>query len=142
MWRSLERTMKVTNDVMFMAVVETRRGEMASARRYLNEGIKITRRIADQSGYASLLQIGAIVALGEGRPEHAAVLCCGLQALRDKSGAFLVTSDALGQPDPEPIARERLGERFGAYFEQGQAMTLDEVLSWAGATKTNETAPA
>jgi hypothetical protein len=95
--------------------------------------------IGDVSSQATLLALGAGLALAEGRPAAATRSLGALQALRDRGVRFFTPWQVLPIADPEMGARSALTEaEFEAAWREGRQRPPDQALALVTARPTSE----
>jgi predicted ATPase/class 3 adenylate cyclase len=99
---------KISDGLALLSAVCLLDNDVAGARAAIGESATIARGIGDRSAWATHLQIGALVALREGRPEDAAVLCGAYLHLDEKLGESLKPAVALGIRDPVDELRDTI----------------------------------
>ena len=115
-----------------LAVVYLVIGDAANARRTLVAAREGFNAIGDSSRSASLLELGAALAVAEGRPFDAARLLGAIANLRETGEQFFLPSEVNPLPNPEPAARDRLsGEDFQTAFDEGRRWHLENALEYA-----------
>lgn len=122
-----------------LAVIYVVLGDSVSGRRALVSARDGFRAMGDMSRGASLLELGAALAVLEGRAADAARLLGAIAGLRETGEQFFLPSEVNPLPNPEPRARQQLSpEQFQAAFEEGRRWPVEEALGHAVDTESHQ----
>jgi tetratricopeptide (TPR) repeat protein len=114
--------------------VAHRRGDPRAARMYYTESLAILRELGDKRIAECLVGL-AVVASQEEQPGHAARLLGATDASLAAISACLETSDhALFEQTVRAVQTVLGQEQFATAWAEGQAMTIDEAVTYALAT--------
>ena len=112
------------------------KGEPASARILLREGLRLARDRNDKRVTAECVQGLAAVAASEGQAAEAARLFAGAETLRNTTGAALSPLEQSIEDRFLPPVRTELGEEaFAAETNTGRSLPPDDVIASALAAK-------
>jgi predicted ATPase/class 3 adenylate cyclase len=109
-----------------------RNGDWKRAIARLGESLEVRREIGDVGGSAWCLERLAQVALAKGQAEKAVCLFSAAAALRAAIGSVVDHADQTEYENTRNALRAKLGqERFAAMWNEGHAMTLEQVIAYA-----------
>ncbi len=118
-----------------------RQGDYERATELLMESIAIRKELGDKGGVAWCLEKFAEAETAEGHPVRAAHLLGAAGALRQSIGTAVDIAD---QPEYEhtiTAVRTQLGHAFTKAWEEGQAMTFAEAITYAQSSPPVEKKP-
>jgi len=115
-----------------LADMATEEGALLSARTLLSEGVAIRLELGDSRGVASSLEKFAHLALASGRPLMAARIYGAAERLRPTIGFPPLSDDAHVQAARAACAND---VAFDAAWREGNAMTVEEAITYAGRTE-------
>ncbi len=96
------------------------------------EAVELYRRYGTTAGIADGVQVLALVAELDGRPDRAVRLLGAAEALRDSTGTPLGVAHAAAVEDAVGRARALLGDTaFAAAHAEGRALSVDEAAALA-----------
>ena len=128
-YRAARLPFKLEDGLTFVASTEELLGRLVDAREHLRESIGIARAIGDASTIPTQLQVGALVAAGEGQDALAAALVGAFAWLNDTAGPLLAPLKPLNMPDPEELLRARMApDDFDRAAAEGAAAGVDAML--------------
>jgi predicted ATPase/class 3 adenylate cyclase len=112
-------------------------GDYAAARSLYEESLAICRQLEDQGGIASCLEGLAAVASAKGQHEQAAQLFAAAEALREVSGALLISERGDHDRDVAAVRTELGNEKFVAAWAEGRAMAPEQAIEYALALESS-----
>jgi len=118
---------KLADNIGLLVMIESRLGNTMESRALLDEVRDVQSQLHDRSGLGGALEVRALVAVGEGDDETAALCAGAVQGMRDRGTNFLLPSEVLGLPTHAAEARDRLGARYEELFEAGRTMDPEDV---------------
>jgi predicted ATPase len=128
-YRAAQLPFKLEDGLTFLASTEVMLGRLAEAREHLRESVGIARAIGDASVGPTQLQVGALLAAGEGNDALGAALVGAFLRLNETIGPLLVPLKPLKMPDPEELLRGRMAAGdFDRAAAVGAAAGLDAML--------------
>lgn len=112
--------------------VALRERDLDRAMARLDESIKIRKEIGDKGGIAWCLERLAEIHAAQGKPEKAVHLLSAAATLRISIGSVIDSVDQTEYQNHLTLLRNRLGvPRFGALWDEGHALTLEQALAEA-----------
>jgi hypothetical protein len=113
-------------------LVAIRENDLAGARAMFRESLEIRRELGDRRGVSDSLTGFAALAFREAAHLRVARLLGAARRILDTIGGFAPQCETQERDIWINAARDALGaEAFDAYWAEGQAMSLEEAISYA-----------
>ena len=120
--------------MMSLAWVDFAAGDIPGASRWFIRAFSMAHGLRDVTSTTIAIPLAALLATLAGRPQDAALLLGAHDHLQELYGvrAPMGLAQLLGPHDPEVNARAAMGDEvYGAAFERGREMTLDQAVTLA-----------
>jgi predicted ATPase/class 3 adenylate cyclase len=131
----------LANNLQLLGVVARLQGRLEEAHRLLEEALRLHWEAGDVAGIATVLDTLAFVAVAEEQWTQAASLSAATSALEESIGGSVPRVPLMLGSNPLEEARAHLSEEaFAAAYQTGRAMSLEEVLAYAGVNSAPATA--
>ncbi len=127
--RTAGETFRIASALSLLSGINIKDHAFAAAHKSLGEAIGLFRQAGDMQRIVSLLIMAGMLAVVEGDPKGAALLCGAAARLKEPLGDIATPMHLLGLDDPAPVARGALGEEaFEEAYAAGRSLSLDEMV--------------
>jgi hypothetical protein len=114
-----------------LGALALQRADHARAHELLVESLVLYRELGEKWNIAMTLARLATLAVRQGEPERAALLCGAAEALREAIGSNLATVVQSALEEDLPALRGALGDGVQAAWARGRDLALDEAIALA-----------
>ena len=122
---------RVADSHTLLSAIEYLDGNFASAREHLCAALTIVGPRGTATPTIGALGVAALVAMSDGELERGARLAGASAGLARRAEIANAMINVLHLPDPELVARERMGDAAGASLAAGDALTFAEAIALA-----------
>jgi predicted ATPase/transcriptional regulator with XRE-family HTH domain len=120
----------IATSLFILGKVAENQGDYAAASTLLRESLAIGRKVSDNRHIAACLEGLAGLCVVQGEPVRAVLLWGAAEELREALGTPIAPVYRADYESSVAVARAQIGEKdFAATWAEGQAMTLDQLLS-------------
>jgi predicted ATPase/class 3 adenylate cyclase/Tfp pilus assembly protein PilF len=135
MRRELGDKWGIANSLNSLGIVAQQQGDYDTARHLHEESLALRRELGDKLGITNSLAGLGELGVGTGEAERGVRVLAAVEALLEEIGAVLDRADRLPYERAVARAREQLGEEaFKRAWEEGRAMSMEEVIACASET--------
>jgi predicted ATPase/class 3 adenylate cyclase len=134
-FRATGAELQVADSLTLLAACSWRAGDLEDGWEHLQGSLVIFAARDSASGLARVFGMAAIILLSESEPELGARIAGATYRLVREKGVMLAPVRVLHLPDPEGLARDRLGDaRTDELLAEGDALPLDDVVAMLAGT--------